>query len=80
MDTSIQRNTPVDHLPLFLTTNEAAILLGCSTALVRELCSSGQLLCKKVGRAFKIYRGDLLDFFTKPQIDTSHSNHKSKIA
>lgn len=79
MESMINRNTPFDELPLFLGTEEAAILLGCSTALVRQLCSSGQLPCKKVGRAFKIFRGNLISFFAEDQLGANNpaSNPKT---
>jgi excisionase family DNA binding protein len=75
MESTIHRNTPPEQLPLFLTTNEAAILLGCSTALVRALCSSKALPSKKVGRAFKIFRGTLLDFITHDGKETNPGHY-----
>lgn len=80
MDATIQRNTPVDQLPLFLNTEEAAIILDCSTALVRQLCSSGQLPCKKIGRSFKIFRGDLVNYFTATQSSVNTTFRNAKIA
>ena len=80
MDTTIQRTTPVDQLPLFLNAKEAAIILDCSTALVRQLCSSGQLPCKKIGRTFKIYRGDLVNYFTAAQSSVKTTFQNAKIA
>ena len=80
MDTTIQRTTPVNQLPLFLNTKEAAIILDCSRALVRQLCSSGQLPCKKIGRSFKIYRGDLVNYFTATQSNVKTTSHNARIA
>lgn len=74
MITTIERNTPVEQLPLFLSTAEAAVLLDCSTALVRQLCSSGQLRNKKIGRAFKIYRSDIVSYFTQGEDPSKKSN------
>lgn len=77
MKSLIQHNTSFDNLPLFLSTEDAAILLGCSQALVRQLCSSGQLPCKKVGRAFKIFRGNLISFFAEEQLNSNTLSAKT---
>ncbi len=52
-----------------LTPDEAAALLRVSRTTLYRLARNGELPGTKVGRSWRFYRGDLIDFLRKDRND-----------
>ena len=46
----------------WLTTDQAAALAACSRARIRQLCGSGLVACRKIGRDWLVNRDSLLAY------------------
>jgi excisionase family DNA binding protein len=60
----------------FLTTKEAAAILGCTAERVVQFISEGRLLAAKRGRDYLILRDELLRFAAIPRRRTGRPVNK----
>ena len=64
---AVDRHTPVESLPEFMTVAEVATWLTLAESTVYQAVSTGRLRAAKLGRAIRVRRDDLMAFVEKPR-------------
>ena len=63
-------------LPDIMTPKDAAQVLPFSLNTIRELCASGELPARKVGRRWLIPRALLIGYLCNTSSETTNASHK----